>query len=383
MKKILLACFTFSITFAGLSQNAIPEYSLSEIRASDELEHEIYTYNEDLLLESTDILLDNGFLVKDSLRYDASNNIITLDGYQLLNGNWTHVSYIDYTYDGDGNRLTRSNYNSFDGTFNLGGVYNYVYENNKMISWELYMGGTDLFQASTFTYNSNGQLIEELGQDTWNSGSLEDSYKIDYEYNSDGTLKTSAQSFWEGASWNSYGSEWFYYDDNMNCIKWDHKSGNTVTNRNLYDYDLNYTTDQLVLPVNPEDSSLNESLVEMKNMPTVKHWYTENEAGDLMYVCDYIYTYELIDVMGVSNHGFSADSMRIYPNPAADLITITGENAIITNIDIRDATGKMVLQKKNLNKKETSLNVSALQSGVYYIKLLTSKGSHTEKLIVN
>ena len=113
MKKTLLICITAAFSVAGFAQNVDKEYSLAEVRSSDDLEYERYTYNSDLLLEATDILFEDGIEVKDSLSYDAAKNPIKLDRYQLLNGSWTHVSYIDYTYDANGNRLSRSNYNSF------------------------------------------------------------------------------------------------------------------------------------------------------------------------------------------------------------------------------------------------------------------------------
>ncbi len=383
MKKILLLCISVAFSAAGNSQNVSPVYSLSDITSSDDLEHQIYTYNSNMLLEATDILSEDGNMLKDSLTYDTSRNIIKFDKYQLINGNWTHVYYLDYTYDENGNCLSRSNYNSYGGpTFNLGGVYNYSYDDNKVISWELYMSGTDLAEAGTLTYNDDGQLIKEIGQDIWNSGSMEDSWKMDYQYNSDGTIKTRAQSFWNGNSWDSAGSEWFYYDDNTNCIKRERKTGNRVTTRYEYEHNMEYTTDQLVLPVNPEDGSDTESLAQKNNMVTIQKWYTENDAGVLVYVCDYIYTYDLIDSMGVPNHGFAADNMLIYPNPTSDLITITNNQTIITNIDVMDNTGRVVLRAANINRNETNLDVSNLNSGVYYVRLFTSNGPVTQKLIV-
>lgn len=381
MKRILLVCISIALAAPGFSQSAkqVKEYSLTEVRASDGLEYEIYTYNADWLMKATDILFDDGTLVIDSLAYDEFNNLVKLDRYQLLNGNWTHVSYINYTYDENGNRLSRSNYNSYGGpTFILGGIYNYYYdENNRMTNWELYMNGTDLFQTATFTYNANGQLIEELGKEPF-----EDSWKIVYIYNSDGTMKTTSQSFWNGNSWNSYAAEWFFYDDHKNCIKWDHKNGNTVTNRYEYDYDMEFTIDQIVLPVNPENDSETKSLVEMNNMVTVSHWYTENDVGALVFVCDYIYEYGIIDYTGVPNHGLNADHMHIYPNPASDVITISGDNTIISKVDVVDNAGKIVINESNLNKKETKLDISNLGPGVYYIRALTSKGMITEKLVI-
>lgn len=382
MKKLLLVGITAAFSVVGFAQ-VDKEYSLREIRSSDDYEHERYAYNEDMLLKATEILLEDGIELKDSITYDAANNPIKLDRYQLLEGAWAHVSYIEYTYDANGNRLSRSNYNSFGGpVFTLGGVYNYYYENNRLANWELLFGGTDLVEVCTLTYNEDGLLIEELAQDTWSSGTMEDSWKIVYQYNSDGTLHTSAQSFWSGASWDVAGSEWFFYDDNKNCIKWDHKIGTTVTNRNEYEYDLDYTVEQLVLPYNPESDSETGRLVEMENMVTLRKWYTEDNLGELVYVCDYIYDYDFIGTVGVSDHTFNADNLRMYPNPAADVVAFASDNAIITDIQVLDTTGKAVLKASNLNNKETSIDVSNLQSGVYFMRLSTSRGMVTEKLVV-
>jgi hypothetical protein len=199
MKSHLLIGLLISLTIAGFSQNFKGDkiFKLSEVYASDDLEFEKYAYNADLLLQATNSLTENGDYLIDSLWYDEFNNITKLDLYQLLNGTWTYVSYIDYTYDENGNRLTRSNYNSF-GTpnFTLGGIYNYFYnEDNKLTNWELYMNGTDLMQLCTLTYNNNGQVIQEIGQDAFNSGNMEDSWKIDYQYNSDGTLRVQHNLF--------------------------------------------------------------------------------------------------------------------------------------------------------------------------------------------
>lgn len=382
MKHFLLVGLLVVFAVTVFSQNLKGDklFKLSEVYSSDDLEYEKYAYNADLLLQATNTLTENGDKLIDTLSYDAFNNIVKLDIYQHLNGTWTYVSYIDYTYDENGNRLTRSNYNSF-GTpnFTLGGVYNYFYdEDNKQTHWEMYMGGTDLMQICTLTYNNDGQVVQEIGQDAF-MGTMEDSWKIDYQYNSDGTLKSSAQSFWSGY-WSVYGTEFFYYDNNKNCIKWDHKDGNTVTNRKEYEYNIAYSVDQLVMPVEPEFDTKN--LVAMANMVTVQHWYTEDYGGNLVYVCDYIYDYDTLNYTGVSNQSLAATDLRLYPNPASDLVTVISNNAIISNVDVIDNTGKVVLSKSHLNKEKVNLDLTILKSGIYYVRLATSKGMLTERLIV-
>lgn len=386
MKRILLVCISIAFSVAGFSQGIKQEkeFSLSEVRASDDLEYIKYTYNDDMLLQAKKVLTVDGIQFIDSLSYDEFNNISRLATYQLLDNKWTHVSYIDYTYDENGNRLTRTNYNSF-GTpnFTIGGIYNYFYdEDNKLTNWELYIGGTDLIQVCTLTYNADGKVIQEIGQNV-NWGNYENSYKIDYQYNPDGTLNIISNAYWSASSWKDYTTDLFFYDEHKNCIRWDYKLGTRVADRNEYDYDMEYTFDQLVMPVEPDEYLDVASLVAMNNKVTLKHWYTTNDnTGELAYVCDYIYDYDIIDYTSVSNLGFNADNVRIFPNPASDLITIRGDNTIISNIDVVDNAGKVVLQESNLNKGETKLDVSSLKSGVYYIRALTSKGMATEKFIV-
>lgn len=90
---------------------------------------------------------------------------------------------------------------------------------------------------------------------------MSDSWKIEYTYNSDGTLLNSKPSIWDGTAWYVPGVEWFYFYDNKNCIKWEHKtpSESRVTNKHLYEYDTDYIVEQLVLPVNQEDGAKTKS----------------------------------------------------------------------------------------------------------------------------
>lgn len=383
MKKILLVCILFVLSAAAFSQdlNLDKHFSLSEIRSSDDLEYEKFTYNREMLLETTHTLFDDGMKLIDSLIYDEFNNIVKLDLFQFINNVWTYVSYIDYTYDENRNRISRSNYNNYgSGPFILGGIYNYYYdENNKLSNWELYMGGTTLMQTGTLTYNDDGRVILELGQDVV-SGVPEDSWKIDYQYNTDGSLKSTSQSFWDGSSWDVFATELFYYDEYRNCIKWDHKNGNVVTDRKEYEYNMEYTADQIYIPINPEEET--SDLVARNNMVTIQHWYTENDAGNLVYICDYLYKYDTIYNTATTTHPLDAVNIRVYPNPASELITIVGNNTIINKIDVVDNTGKIVLNSSNLNKQEAKLDISSLKTGIYYLRLATSKGVVTERLMV-
>lgn len=70
--------------------------------------------------------------------------------------------------------------------------------------------------------------------------------------------------------------------------------------------------------------------------------------------------------MSISEN-FDSNQLLIYPNPAQNIINISLEvdGETITIVDI---SGKIVLDKINLNKGVTSIDISRLQSGIYFIK---------------
>lgn len=381
MKKILLSCMVATFSLQGLAQSSNPIYSLASIESSDEYEYETFSYNSDNLVTAIEKIYVGDLSVIDSLTYDEMNNVIRVDAYQLLDDGWKHVYYVDYTYDENNNRISRTNYNSFGGSeFYIGGVYHYFYENNVRTGWELHMGGS-MLEKATLTYDEEGRLLEELVQNEWGS-QLENSWRLVFNYNEDGTLAERQQDYWGVNSWNTSSTDLFYYDDLGNCIEWVSKNGNTIYDRYEYEYDLDYTVDQVVYPYHPESDVSISSLVEKNNKLTLSHWYTQNDAGELVYVCDYMYYYNFIGDLGVQDPIASYSDLMVYPNPATDWVTFSAGELTIKSLDILTTTGQLVLRKSNLNQREMSLDVSSLNAGVYFARIHTSKGVVTKKVMV-
>jgi len=65
-----------------------------------------------------------------------------------------------------------------------------------------------------------------------------------------------------------------------------------------------------------------------------------------------------------------ASTVLIYPNPATDLISVVS-SSLFNNIAVFDIQGKKVLNTIFKNTTETSVNVSVLKSGVYFVKTYT------------
>jgi len=74
-----------------------------------------------------------------------------------------------------------------------------------------------------------------------------------------------------------------------------------------------------------------------------------------------------------------AGNVLIYPNPATDVIRLKNDNTEVT-LFIYDVTGQLVLTR-NLHG-DAEINVSALRSGLYTVKTVSSNGVNSTKLIV-
>jgi len=73
-----------------------------------------------------------------------------------------------------------------------------------------------------------------------------------------------------------------------------------------------------------------------------------------------------------------ADNINIYPNPAHDFIKIetTGVGSV-ENIDLYNVTGQLVL-----SSTENEVNVSGLESGMYFVRVDCGDKVYTERVII-
>jgi len=72
--------------------------------------------------------------------------------------------------------------------------------------------------------------------------------------------------------------------------------------------------------------------------------------------------------------------VEIYPNPAYDVLNIVSNNTI-THIKVLNFIGQTMLEKA-VNETKLSINTSAYQSGIYFIRIKTANGIKTEKLTI-
>lgn len=82
-----------------------------------------------------------------------------------------------------------------------------------------------------------------------------------------------------------------------------------------------------------------------------------------------------------SVNDFFVNNLKLYPNPAENVINLTSETTQIENIKVTDLSGRLVRQIENVNIDHLSIDTANLQSGVYLITVETLIGSGTSKFI--
>jgi hypothetical protein len=81
--------------------------------------------------------------------------------------------------------------------------------------------------------------------------------------------------------------------------------------------------------------------------------------------------------------------LSVYPNPATDQLKVEfkAENAMVPEIKIFDLTGKMVrhFDKEFILNHEVfkaDLDISDLNTGIYFVKVIQGEQTWSEKLVV-
>ena len=72
----------------------------------------------------------------------------------------------------------------------------------------------------------------------------------------------------------------------------------------------------------------------------------------------------------------------LYPNPATNAVNIALDINVFNSVQVVDLAGNTVLHT-NIDKNITSLNVSHLQNGVYFVRAIGTGGIQTQKLVIS
>jgi len=81
----------------------------------------------------------------------------------------------------------------------------------------------------------------------------------------------------------------------------------------------------------------------------------------------------------LSTDAFFKDNLEIYPNPTSNIININSKNNLnIEAIQITDMNGRIIKETK---QPINTINISELNTGVYFLRITTNQGTGTTKMI--
>jgi hypothetical protein len=88
-------------------------------------------------------------------------------------------------------------------------------------------------------------------------------------------------------------------------------------------------------------------------------------------------------VVSTFNKNEDANQLKVFPNPANEVLNINLQNSMIENCIITNALGQTVYNSANeINANhKIQLNISNLNQGVYFVKVSAGDGSYNAKFI--
>jgi hypothetical protein len=88
-----------------------------------------------------------------------------------------------------------------------------------------------------------------------------------------------------------------------------------------------------------------------------------------------------LDVVASVEEITKNDWVNVYPNPSSGVFKLESSMFSVENAEVYDVLGNLLLQK-TLNSKQGTLNLSGVNSGVYFLTLKTEQGIIKKKLIL-
>ena len=319
----------------------------------------------------------------DSIFYDERGNIVKLATWQNVpeKGGWIYACYVEYEYDENNLKISRTNYNDFGYGFELGGVYRYYYEDGKMTSWELEFFDMPDYQKAMIEYDENGyKLSETMLNYDMSTYQHEFQFLTEYEYDADYNLIRENEFKPEAGSWVLNTSRINEFDEYGNCIKADQvTAAGTVQERKIFEYDTEVSADKVFYYPNPEADypQLPEAKV---NLLKSFEFHAQNDANELAYVTTYFLDYAVVgnnnedDTTSVQEVAFASS---VYPNPAQDYVMVESSEA--DYVEVVDVYGRVMFSSEM--SESVRVDMSEFASGIYFVKLQANGATSVQKIM--
>jgi hypothetical protein len=109
-------------------------------------------------------------------------------------------------------------------------------------------------------------------------------------------------------------------------------------------------------------------------------FHTDQSVNDLGVIVD-----DFVIDGTLDNQEFDLKNIAIYPNPSKGIFTVSMGATSLESIEVYDLTGKIVYAKNEFqaNQYQTTLDLSTVTSGIYFVKIESQNQSVTKRIIKN
>ncbi|MEO5572566.1 MAG: T9SS type A sorting domain-containing protein [Bacteroidia bacterium] len=91
-----------------------------------------------------------------------------------------------------------------------------------------------------------------------------------------------------------------------------------------------------------------------------------------------------VQTVGINEQNVTDENhLSIFPNPASERFTVSCFKFRVNRIEMINAVGEIIFTVKPENKNEVTMDVTGLQKGIYFMKLMLENTTVTKKIVVN
>lgn len=327
---------------------------------------------------------------------DASARITEVMERSWDGSAWDNESRTTYTYGGSGG-LTEEADQTWSGTEWVNeDKYIYEYDSDGNCTTVIIQDGMGASWENDvrnlLTYNDDGHVSEYVSQD-WIGGAWENDRKFYFTYTTAGKITTYIEQSWSAGAWeNEQRRTYTFTDGRVTLLLLESFDGSDWNNEAKANYVYDGDDDNTEIIVQNWDlvgsSWENESKMIMEyndyqqaTSLSMQTWnageFWESTVGAMKYVL-YYEVYD--DGNGIESEGQPIE-VRIYPNPANELlhISIPTVRATPISISIFDINGRICLtQSVTSFSGQTTMDVSRLPAGSYILKTNTRTGTSSK-----
>lgn len=332
--------------------------------------HTTYSYDEyDYYLNLEYTKMDEGdgwsayYMI--TYEYDFSGNVIEALGQSYETGVFENDARASYTYDMD--MLSEAIYQYWDGNGWVNDtkeVYNYNGDVTTILYWDWNGSNWTSDELYTYTYSDNTieLVIQYMQSGAWQNY-MRCTFKLDFDENiTEILLEDWMGSQWE---WEFHQKNVYHYEGGVYTSMTVEVDNGTVVQRFDYTYvDGNATHGECKKWTGGTQMVPDDGELEMA--------YGYNAATKTYYGSEVDVTY--VDVTSL-NENTQATNVKVYPMPAENELIIQAEG--FQKAEIYSLTGQKLMESL-----QTKLNVSALASGVYLLKVYDIDGNCASQRVV-